>query len=140
MNFFFKLHRLDDNYKIVTKQNIISPDNTSKIKELCNLLGKIHNSEDIYLQQLVIKFNQILVDNQYYIYELFDINLSNAYSILSNDFESDFYIIKFTNNGNNTEIIGKVDEITDKYDTILYNILSETLYKKIKNKNFCDRE
>lgn len=140
MNFFFKLHRLDDNYKILPKKDIISPDNTNKINELCNLLEKINNSDDIYLQQLVIKFNQILVDNQYYIYDLFDINLSNAYSILSNDFENDFYIIKITNNGNNTETIGNVDKINNKYDTIIYNILSETLYNKIKNKNFCDRE
>jgi len=138
MNFFFKLHRLHDNYKMITKEKI--SENTDKINKLSNLLSKIHNTDDIYLKQLVIKFNQILVDNQYYIYELFNIDLDNVYSILSNDFMNDFYIIKITEKGNNTKIIGKVDEIKDKYDTILYDFLSELLYKKIKNKESDERE
>jgi predicted O-methyltransferase YrrM len=146
MKLFFRLNRIEDTYNIINntnkdKNNTITNTNiniintitdtiTNNINNL-NIIKKyiknIKNDKDL---QTIKKFDKIVLDNQHYIYKLFNFDLNNWYSILSKSFEKDLYIIKFIDNGNNIEHINKDDKL---YDNIVYNFISNELYEKIKN-------
>jgi predicted O-methyltransferase YrrM len=140
MEYFFRLQRKNNNYEIINKDinnkyldhNITKTynDTTSSI-----LLSK--NKDIIYVRD---RYNKINVNNQYYLWYLIDFDIDNSYKLVSRDFNSDFYINKILNHGNDIEYVGKITEIKDKYKNILYNYPGKTLFDKIENLDLCKRE
>jgi predicted O-methyltransferase YrrM len=136
MEYFYKLQRENNKCNITIKNDTYLD---SKIN-YNNVMKKILNTTDKDIKNISNNINKIYVKNQYYLWQLLDFDINNSYSILSKDFNKDFYISKVTNNGNSTKYIGTVEEVKNKYKNILYNMVSESLFIKIKDFDLCKRE
>jgi predicted O-methyltransferase YrrM len=138
MEYFYKIKRENNKYNISKKNDTYM---NSKIpNEYNNVMKKILTNTDKDIKYISNNINKIYVKNQFYLWQLLDFDINNSYNILSKDFDKDFYITKVTNNGANTKYIGTVEEIKDKYQNILYNMVSSSLYMKIKDYDLCERE
>jgi hypothetical protein len=139
MEYFFKLERKTNIYNITNKKSIkyLNSEIINKYNNIKSSLNKQHNKDIKYVLE---RFNKITVKNQYYLWYLLDFDISNSYNILSREFDSEFYITKIINNGNNIEIVGDVKVIQDKYKNILYNAQSKYLNEKLKNYDLCKKE
>ena len=134
MNFFFKLERKNNEYTLNKKKQQYTISNLA-IK-LNNINMQIKKKKSILLEN----HNNIDRYNQFYFLELLNININNAYCILSKDFNKQFYIVKLLDNGNNIIILGSINNIKNKYPIIFYNMISKYLYQKLKSYDYCKRE
>lgn len=138
----FLFERLNNNYEIINND-----------QNLNNMLNKLSN--DLFLLQKQIKDNSSKYQHilkiltavrkytKFYFLKSLEIDMNNAYSILSNDFEEKFYLVKLKDYGYDTEFIGKIKNLISsklKFKTIFYDMLSSDIYEKIKNLDKDDRE
>jgi predicted O-methyltransferase YrrM len=140
MDLFFKLERHNDNYNIIDDNIVHKYLDTQTVNEYNNIHISLKENTNKDIKYVYDRFNKIKIKNQYYLWFLLDFDINNSYNILSNEFDSDFYITKIIENGNNIEYIGDIYEVNDKYKNILYNMQSEKLIKKIKEYDLCKRE
>ena len=138
MEYFYKLQRENNKCNITMKNDTYL--NSEIPKQYNDIMKKILNNNDKDIKYVTNNINKINIKNQYYLWQLLNFDINNSYNILSKDFNKDFYISKVTNNGNNTKYIGTVDEVKKKYKNILYNMVSESLFIKIKDFDLCKRE
>lgn len=141
MDFFYKLQRLNNNYKIIPiKSNNISKYINDIFEKYNNIMSKLLDIKDKNIKYTYDRFLQIKTNNQYYLWTLLDFDIEQGYNILSKNFESDFYIAKIIKDGGDIKIIGNIDTISDKYKYILYNTQSIYLSNQIKKFDLCKRE
>jgi hypothetical protein len=141
MDFFYKLQRLDNNYKIVPiKTNNISKYIIDIFEKYNDIQTKLSDIKDKNIKYTYDRFLKINTNNNHYLWTLLDFDINNSYNILSKNFETDFYIAKLIKNGQDIEILGNIETIKDKYKYILYNMQSIYLYNQIKKFNKCKRE
>lgn len=138
MEYFYKLQRENNKCNITIKNDTYL--NSEIPKQYNDIMKKILNNNDKDIKYVANNINKINIKNQYYLWQLLNFDINNSYNILSKDFNKDFYISKVTNNGSNTKYIGTVNEVKKKYKNILYNMVSESLFIKIKDLDLCKRE
>ena len=134
MEYFFKLQRLNDEYKIVSKKNNNQTYTSELFIKFDNLNEKIKQTKNTDITYL---YNNLYIRNSetmHYLYQLFNINEKETYSLINKDDKDVFYLHKwFYKNIENIRPDNKVD-------TIFYNQQSDIVYNKIKDLPYCKRE
>ena len=146
MDFFYKIKRENDKHIITntkkknTKKNIFVNKKifdtylkTNEIRE------KLHNKLDnLYDELLVILQN----NNNFNFSKLLDFDFGNVHKITSSTINSkDFEIYKLDRNNNNLLIyIGKVKDVKEKYQNIMFNMVSLEMWSEVSNLDHCSRE
>ena len=145
MEFFYKLTRENDNY-VTTKKKSKPKLNTHFIDEkiidkYINLKNKIKESTDkdiIYIRRNIFK---MIIYNQYYLWGTFKFDINNCYKISSNTIDSEFNIYKINpENHNLLNYIGKTKNVKEKYQNMIYNMVSSEIWHEISKLDFCLRE
>jgi predicted O-methyltransferase YrrM len=143
MEFFFKLKRENDNYTITKKKSKSNAPLIDKkiIDKYINSQLKIKestNKDIIYIRNNVLK---ITVNNQYYLWSLFNFDINNCYKISSDAINSEFNIYKINSENHNLlNYIGKAKDIKDKYQNMIYNMVSLEIWHEISKLDYCLRE
>ena len=144
MDLFFIFNRDDaDPPKILLNTSSLStkPILNTDITSIYNSVRfTIDNSTDPNIKYILNNYSKIMINNQYYLWEMLKFDIENTYNILSNDFEKDFYITHITGKGSGFEKVGSIKTVKTKYKNILYNAQSELLSMRIANLDRCARE
>ena len=129
MNFFYKLKRNINSFIEFDNELILNDD-------LLNICSQYQNENDKFWEvknDFLLKIRKDVNNmNTTFINDLFNIKMNDCHSILSKDFDNLFYIVKLTENGNSFNFINYIDNIHEKYEMILSNMISGMLYNKIK--------
>lgn len=145
MEFFYKLKRENDNYNYtITKKKSKStvPFIDKKIiDKYINSEKKIKESTDkniIYIRHNMFKMYS---NDQDYLWSLFNFDINNCYKISSNAIDSEFNIYKINpENHNLLNYIGKVKDTKDKYQNMIFNMVSSEIWHEISKLDYCLRE
>lgn len=132
MNNIFKLQRNSNDFKLtkLKKENYVKPEYFEEYNKLCIIFSKTN----------LINWNVYLINNQYYSWSLFNINLKKAYSLQSNDINNKFFITKIINDDGNVIYVNEINKIKNKYNLILANTIPSNIYNKIRKYDYCKRE
>jgi hypothetical protein len=134
MNNIFKLQRNSNDYKLtkLKKKTYVQSDYFEEYEKL----------RDVYRKKNIINWDFYLINSEYYVWQLFNINLNKTYSIASNNIDNKFFVNKLMHNGATVKYIDKVTKIKIKnnYSIIFSNLLPANIFNKIRKYNYCKRE
>ena len=142
---FFKIKNVGDdgtNIRITMKKSKI-PLNLKIFNKYDELLYELKNTDDKDVKYINNKIANIKVNYQKYFFSIFNIDLSNTYSLYSNSYKDDFYIEKLSNNGDTSTYVSKVIDggtSTQKYGIVFCNMVNKNVYSVITNLKYCERE
>jgi len=128
MDNVIKLQRETDNYKITKYKKEITIDFT--------YYDKYQNLKTEVKKTNLIFWNHFYINNQYYFFPLFNIDLNESYNLQSDNLTSNFKLYKLLNDGADWKLI----DTKQKCHTIISNMLSKNLFFKIRKYETCDRE
>ena len=141
MDFFYKIKRENNKYINKNKNEIKNIFIDKKIIDI--YLDSNSNIKKKKINNELNELNVLITNNNSYNFsKLLDFDFDDCYKITSSSLTNkDFEIYKMNpNNHNLLQYIGKVHEIDDKYQNIMFNMVSSGIYSEIAKLDYCSRE
>jgi len=127
-NLFFELIHNTEKIKIDYKKSNIKI-NTTIFENYNNYIDKIKLEKFNNFTKKIIKLDEIKFDDTIYLFKIFNINIKNSVFIRANYINNKFeYFVSKTEDNS-------INSIHEKYDSIIQNVVSSTLYDEIKDSN-----